>query len=82
MLLLLSFLCACSSGNSIVIAKQSGKSSLHLTDNSLYIDPALLGMPQGSDITVHTGQDNEMTFNADLPREKESYTPYDEGKAF
>lgn len=74
-------LCGCSSGNSIVIDKQASKSSLRLTDDALYIDPALLGLPQGTDITVHTSPDDEMTFNVEkLPR-KEGNAGY-EGSAF
>ncbi len=80
-LALLSLLCACSSGNSIVIGKQANNSPLRLTSDGLYIDPALLGMPQDADISVHTSADSEITFNVENIPDAKDMTR-NEGKAF
>lgn len=59
------FLIACGrSANSIQIGRQaSNNSAIRMDSNSLYINPALLGIEQGEDITINTSSDNELTFD-------------------
>lgn len=81
MALLSGLLCACSTGNTVVIGKEEGSSALRLTDNGLYIDPSLLGLPQGSNIEVHTSPDSGMTFNVEKVPTREAGPAY-QGQAF
>lgn len=59
------FLGACGrSANSIQIGGQaSNNSAIRLESDSLYINPALLGMDQGEHLTINTSSDNELTFD-------------------
>lgn len=73
-------LCACSSGNTVRISGQSGSSAVRVTSGGLYVNSELLGLPQGSDITIRTAPDGEVTFNAERLAEKNNAPS--EGSAF
>lgn len=66
--------CGCS-GNTVNISDKN--SALRLTDDGLYVNSALLGLPPNSNISVNTSSDNEITFNVENTGGNEKPAPQD-----
>lgn len=61
--LLVLFMAACGSGNSIRVSSHTGRSAIRLNSDELLINSGLLGLPENTDISIDTSSSNAMSFN-------------------